>query len=213
MPDFEYARAQMVETQLIQRGIHDKRVLDAMGKVPRERFVDAGWEESAYEDSPLPIAQGQTISQPYIVALMLEAAELMPAARILEVGTGSGYAAAVMAQMVQRLFSIERHASLGNAARLRLKELGCENVELRIGDGSKGWPEQAPFDAIIVAAGSTDIPPEFYKQLAIGGNLIIPVGPNRRLQRLLRIRRRAANEFEEQDLGSVMFVPLVASKE
>lgn len=213
MPDFEYARAQMVETQLIQRGIHDERVLDAMGKVPRERFVDAGWEESAYEDSPLPIAQGQTISQPYIVALMLEAAELIPAARILEVGTGSGYAAAVMAQMVQRLFTIERHASLGNAARLRLKELGCENVELRIGDGSKGWPEQAPFDAIIVAAGSTDIPPEFYKQLAIGGNLIIPVGPNRRLQRLLRIRRRAADEFEEQDLGSVMFVPLVASKE
>lgn len=213
MPDFEYARAQMVETQLIQRGIHDERVLDAMGKVPRERFVDAGWEESAYEDSPLPIAQGQTISQPYIVALMLEAAELMPAARVLEVGTGSGYAAAVMAQMVRRLFTIERHASLGNAARLRLKELGCENVELRIGDGSKGWPEQAPFDAIIVAAGSADVPPEFYKQLAIGGNLIIPVGPNRRLQRLLRIRRRSAGKFEEQDLGSVMFVPLVASKE
>src|SRR5437762_11148892 len=138
-------RERMVERQIAARGVDDQRVLDAMRQIPREAFVAPGFEEFAYEDSPLPIAEGQTISQPYIVALMIEAAEVRPGDRVLEIGAGSGYAAAVLGQIVDRVYAIERHPSLGESARERFKKLGYDNIELRVGDGTRGWPEAAPF--------------------------------------------------------------------
>lgn len=212
MLDFEHVRARMVETQIARRGVRNQRVLDAMRKVPREKFVDKGLQEFAYEDSPLPIGQGQTISQPFVVAHMIDAAELKPGDRVLEVGTGSGYAAAVIAEIAGEVFTIERHAALGKVARRRLKTLGFDNVELRIGDGSKGWPEKAPFDAIIVAAGGPAPPKALKEQLQIAGRLIIPVGEEQRSQRLIRVTRIAADRFEEEDLGGVMFVPLIGEQ-
>lgn len=212
MLDFEHARARMVETQIARRGVTNQRILDAMRKVPREKFVEEGSEEFAYEDSPLPIGQGQTISQPFVVAHMIDAAKLEPGDRVLEVGAGSGYAAAVIAEIAAEVFTIERHAALGEAARRRLKTLGFDNVELRIGDGTKGWPEKAPFDAIIVAAGAPAAPMALKEQLEIGGRLIIPIGEERRAQRLIRVTRLAADRFGEEDLGGVMFVPLIGEQ-
>ena len=212
MLDFEHARARMVETQIARRGVRNPRILDAMRKVPREKFVEEGLEELAYEDSPLPIGEGQTISQPFVVAHMIDAAGLEPGDRVLEVGTGSGYAAAVIAEIAAEVFTIERHAALGEAARRRLKTLGFDNVELRIGDGTRGWPEKAPFDAIIVAAGGPAAPAALKEQLEIGGRLIVPVGEERRSQRLIRVTRLAAGRFEEEDLGGVMFVPLIGEQ-
>lgn len=211
MLDFEHARARMVETQIARRGVTNQRILDAMRKVPRERFVEEGFEEFAYEDSPLRIGQGQTISQPFVVAHMIDAAKLEPGDRVLEVGAGSGYAAAVIAEIAAEVFTIERHAALGEAARRRLKTLGFDNVELRIGDGTTGWPEKAPFDAVIVAAGAPAAPMALKEQLEIGGRLIIPVGEERS-QRLIRITRLAADRFGEEDLGGVMFVPLIGEQ-
>ena len=212
MLDFEQARARMVETQIARRGVRNPRILDAMRKLPREKFVEEGLEELAYEDSPLPIGEGQTISQPFVVAHMIDAAGLEPGDRVLEVGTGSGYAAAVIAEIAAEVFTIERHAALGEAARRRLKTLGFDNVELRIGDGTRGWPEKAPFDAIIVAAGGPAAPAALKEQLEIGGRLIVPVGEERRSQRLIRVTRLAAGRFEEEDLGGVMFVPLIGEQ-
>jgi protein-L-isoaspartate(D-aspartate) O-methyltransferase len=209
MLDYEHARYRMVEAHIARRGVRDQRVLDAMRSVPREKFVQEGFEEFAYEDSPLPIAEGQTISQPYIVAHMIEAAELEPTDKVLEVGTGSGYAAAVMARIVSRVYSIERHEELARLAADRLASNGFRNVEVSVGDGTKGWPEQAPFDAIIVAAGGPSVPLVLQEQLEIGGRLVIPIGEESRMQRLMRITRVAATKFEEQDLGAVMFVPLI----
>ena len=148
----------MVDVQIARRGVRDRNVLDAMRHVPREAFVEPDFEEFAYEDWPLPIGEGQTISQPYIVALMIEAAELKPGDRVLEVGAGSGYAAAVMGQIVDRVYAIERHPALGKSARQRFKKLGYDNIELRVGDGTRGWAEAAPFNAILVAAGGPDVP-------------------------------------------------------
>lgn len=212
MLDFEHARQHMVDAHLVRRGVKDRRVLDAMRRVPREKFVDEGFEEFAYEDSPLPIAEGQTISQPFIVAYMLEAAEIEPTDRVLEVGTGSGYAAAVMGRLAAQVFTIERHAALGEKARERLEALGVSNVEVRVGDGSKGWPERAPFDAIVVAAGGPAAPMALKDQLDIGGRLVMPIGAEARSQRLVRITRVAANRFDEEDLGGVMFVPLIGEQ-
>ena len=202
------ARARMVDVQLARRQIHDVGVLRAMASVPREIFVAPGFEEFAYEDSALPIAEGQTISQPYIVALMLEEAGLNADTRLLEIGTGSGYAAAVASRIVKQVYTIERHAALTDAAKERFAALGYRNIELRTGDGTKGWPEAAPFDAILVAAGGPDVPRQLREQLAVGGKLIIPVGEARE-QSLRRITRRGTDAFDEDELGAVRFVPLI----
>jgi len=208
---FEKARERMVTAQLRRRGVRDVRVLNAMANVPREAFVSAGTEELAYEDSPLPIGEGQTISQPYIVAMMAEAAGLEPADRVLEVGAGSGYAAAILSRLATQVFAIERHASLTDAARARCHALGYHNITFKTGDGSIGWPEEAPFDAILVAASVPEPPDALKRQLKIGGRLIVPVGEADE-QRLLRIRRTDEEKFQEDDLGGVRFVPLIGAQ-
>jgi len=212
MLDTNRARERMVETQILRRGVRDPRVLSAMRVVPREAFVDPGLAEFAYTDGPLPIGEGQTISQPYIVALMIEAAEVGPGDTVLEVGAGSGYAAAVLSRIAGHVYAVERHAALGQAARQRLARLGCDNVELVVGDGSRGLPEAGPFDAIIVSAGGPEVPSALKQQLAIGGRLVIPVGAEQRQQTLLKVTRRAPDSFEEEDLGAVSFVPLVGAE-
>src|SRR3989440_6848653 len=205
-------RNRMVDVQIARRGVRDRQVLDAMRRVPREAFVEPGFEEFAYEDGPLPIGEAQTISQPYIVALMIEAAEVKPGNIVLEVGAGSGYAAAVMGQIADRVYAIERHPSLGKAARQRFKKLGYDNIDLRVGDGTRGWPEAAPFDAILVAAGGPEVPPALKEQLAIGGRLVIPVGEEARYQNLIKLTRKSEAEFVEENLGAVAFVPLIGEQ-
>jgi protein-L-isoaspartate(D-aspartate) O-methyltransferase len=200
----------MVENQIAARGVRDPRVLEAMRTVPREAFVPENLGEFAYEDSPLPIEAGQTISQPYIVALMIEAAALRPEDRVLEIGVGSGYAAAVMSRIARRVHAIERHSELAELARERMASLGYDNVVIRTGDGTRGWPENAPFDAILVAAGGPEVPKPLREQLALGGRLVIPVGSADQ-QRLVRVTRQSETGFEEEDLGSVRFVPLIGA--
>jgi protein-L-isoaspartate(D-aspartate) O-methyltransferase len=208
MLDLSRMRERMVDAQLARGGIRDRYVLKAMRRVPREAFVAPGLEEFAYEDAPLPIAEEQTISQPYIVALMIAAACVRPGDRVLEVGAGSGYAAAVLSQIANTVFAIERHATLALAARQRLRRLGYDNVEVRAGDGTLGWPEAAPFDAILVSAGGPTVPEKLKQQLAIGGRLLIPVGTAEG-QDLLKITRTGEAAFAEEKLGPVMFVPLI----
>lgn len=204
-------RTQMVERQIAARGVADSRVLDAMGEVPREIFVPEDMREFAYEDSPLPIAEGQTISQPYIVGLMAEAAAIRPDDIVLEIGLGSGYAAAVMSRLARRVHAIDRHKTLTERARERMAALGYDNVLVRTGDGTLGWPENAPFDAILVAAGGPHVPQNLCRQLAIGGRLVMPVGtPDQ--QRLIRVTRRKMADFDEEDLGEVRFVPLIGAQ-
>jgi protein-L-isoaspartate(D-aspartate) O-methyltransferase len=202
-------RADMVEHQIARRGIRDPLVLDAMAAIPREAFVLPGWEAEAYEDQPLPIAERQTISQPYIVAYMIEAAGLKPGARALEIGTGSGYAAAVMAAIAWQVYTIERHPGLAEGARRRLRGLGIGNVEVHTGDGTRGWPEAQPFDAIIVTAGGPKVPADLREQLAVGGRLVIPVGQSMHRQRLIRVVREGPGNFREEDIADVAFVPLI----
>jgi protein-L-isoaspartate(D-aspartate) O-methyltransferase len=210
MPDF--ARDRMVDIQIAGRGVRDRHVLAAMRRVPREAFVAQSIQEFAYEDAPLPIGAGQTISQPYIVALMTEAAAVRPGDKALDVGAGSGYAAAVLAQIAERVFAIERLAELAEAARERLRELGYGNIELRVGDGTRGCPDAAPFDAILVAAGAPEIPPALKAQLAIGGRLVIPVGTAPRHQTLVKLTRRSETAYDTEDLGAVAFVPLIGEQ-
>src|SRR5919201_6305749 len=180
-----------------------------MRQVPREGFVASGFEEFAYEDSPLPIAAGQTISQPYIVAVMTEAAELKSGDRVLEIGTGSGYAAAVLSRIAAEVYTVERHGALAETAKRRFARLGYRNIEVRHGDGTLGWPEAAPFDAIIVAAGGPEIPDTLRRQLKVGGRLVIPIGTLGREQRLVKVERDGEDAYHEEDLGPVLFVPLV----
>lgn len=201
-------RAVMVERQLAARDIADPHVLRAMGEVPRELFVPENMREFAYEDGPLPIGSGQTISQPYIVAMMIQAAEISPGDRALEVGAGSGYAAAVMSRIAGQVFAIERHEQLAGTATERIERLGYDNLSIICGDGSEGLPGEAPFDAILVAAGGDKVPEPLKQQLAIGGRLVIPVG-GEHMQSLLCVTRTGANEWSEQDLGGVRFVPLI----
>jgi protein-L-isoaspartate(D-aspartate) O-methyltransferase len=209
--DLAALRDEMVARQLAARGIRDGRVLAAMRAVPREEFVPSELVEFAYEDSPLPISEEQTISQPYIVALMAEALELRPEDRVLEVGTGSGYAAAVLAHLAAEVSTIERHESLAVAARRKLRELGYANVRVVHGDGSLGWEEGAPYDAIVAAAGGPDVPPALLAQLAPGGRLVMPVGSTPREQTLVRLRKRADGKIAREDLGPVRFVPLIGA--
>jgi protein-L-isoaspartate(D-aspartate) O-methyltransferase len=211
MTDFAALRRRMVEDQLVANGVADVRVLEAMGNVPREAFVPERLRPQAYADGPLPIGEGQTISQPLIVALMAEAAEIKAADKVLDVGTGSGYAAAVLARLADRVCSIERLEPLAERARGTLAALGVTNVEVISGDGSLGWPPEAPFDAILVAASGPDVPPALERQLAVGGRLVMPVGPRGESQRLVRVRRTAAEAWTREDLGGVAFVPLIGA--
>ncbi|TPJ70581.1 protein-L-isoaspartate(D-aspartate) O-methyltransferase [Mesorhizobium sp. B2-7-1] len=212
MLDLSRERRRMVDVHLGRRGIHDREILAAMREVPREVFVDPGYEEFAYEDGPLPIAQGQTISQPYVVAFMLEMAQLGAGDQVLEVGTGSGYAAAVMSRIVDHVYTIERHAALAETARRRFQRLGYGNIEVRTGDGTRGWPEAAPFDAIVVAASGPGAPLALQQQLDVGGRLVIPVSDDPDEQRLLKVTRTGASTYSEEDFGGVRFVPLIGEQ-
>ena len=209
MADYSRQRERMVERQVAARGVHDRDVLDAMRSVPREEFVDPSLREFAYEDAPLPIEAGQTISQPYIVALMIEAAELRHGDRVLEIGAGSGYAAAVMARIADHVYAIERQPELGRIAQERFDRLGFDNITLKVGDGTRGWPEAGPFDAILAAAGGPEVPEVLLAQLAEGGRLVMPVGRSRDSQQLVVVRRTGDRRFEQSDLGAVRFVPLI----
>ncbi|HET7409524.1 MAG TPA: protein-L-isoaspartate(D-aspartate) O-methyltransferase [Paracoccaceae bacterium] len=212
MDDRTAERDSMVDLQVARRGVRDGHVLDAMREVPREVFVGPGYEEFAYRDSPLPIGEGQTISQPYIVALMIEAAEIRPGQRVLEIGAGSGYAAAVMSRIAGSVHAIERHAALSERAQARFDRLGYDNIRLRTGDGTLGWPEAAPFDSILVAAGAPVVPQSLKRQLGPGGTLVIPVDAGGRHQKLMKITRRAEDEWDEDEITAVMFVPLIGAE-
>ena len=201
-------RQRMVEAQLRARGITDERVLAAMLRVPRHEFAPERYRDAAYEDHPLPIGEGQTISQPYIVALMLEALALRPTDKVLEVGTGSGYVTALLAELAADVISIERHAALANSAHELLSALGYRNVRILVGDGSGGLPEGAPYDAIIVSAAAAELPRELADQLADGGRLIIPVGPAESQQLQLIQKRNGELVILPREL--CRFVPLVA---
>ncbi|HOV87659.1 MAG TPA: protein-L-isoaspartate(D-aspartate) O-methyltransferase [Syntrophobacteraceae bacterium] len=207
MINFQKARDRMVETQLIGRGIDDDRVLIAMRKVPRHLFVDEALQEQAYNDHPLPISDKQTISQPYIVALMTEALHLKGHEKVLEIGTGSGYQAAVLAELAHRVFSMERFASLAHRAGQVLQKLGYRNVIVRVGDGTLGWPEESPFDGIVVTAGAPKVPQTLVDQLAVKGRLVIPVGD--RISQELIVVERAPEGIRKHNLGGVRFVDLV----
>lgn len=211
--DLSRQRAWMVEAQIAGRGISDERILAAMRRVPREAFVPEGLREFAYDDGPLPIGAGQTISQPYIVALMIGAAQLHAGDRVLEIGTGSGYAAAVMSLLAAEIYTIERIDALVEGARRRFHGLGYGNIHARCGDGTAGWPEAAPFEAILVAAGGSAVPELLLQQLAQGGRLVMPVGRESRAQRLIRLWRIGDCDFEEEDYGGVSFVPLIGASE
>ncbi len=197
----------MVDTQLVGRGIADPRVLEAMRKVPRHLFVDEALQNQAYGDHPLPIGEKQTISQPYIVALMTEALKLRGHEKVLEIGTGSGYQTAVLAELAERVFSVERIASLSVRARDLLESLGYRNTVLRIGDGTLGWPEEQPFDAIVVTAGAPKIPQPLADQLAMGGRLVGPAGDQASQE--LVLLERAPEGIRKSDLGAVRFVALI----
>ncbi|CAB3729857.1 protein-L-isoaspartate(D-aspartate) O-methyltransferase [Paraburkholderia rhynchosiae] len=209
MTDFNEARERMVERQIVRRGICAPHVLAAMRRVPREEFVPDYLRDLAYEDRPLPIGNEQTISQPAIVATMIEAAELGPADVVLDVGTGSGYAAAVAAVIAAHVHSIERHAPLVDMARDILARLDVSNVTVHLGDGTTGLAEHAPYNAIIAAAGGPHIPEAWRQQLAIGGRIVMPVGRDPHYQRLIKLTRRSEDHYESCSLGDVSFVPLV----
>ncbi len=205
--NFYLARNKMVDTQLIPRGINDPKVLDAMRKVPRHLFVDEALWSQAYGDHPLPIGHGQTISQPYIVALMTQALELKGPEKVLEIGTGSGYQTAILAEIVKRVYSVERIGALLMRARRILDKLGYKNVALKLDDGTWGWPEHGPYDAIIVTAAAPKVPEKLLEQLAPFGRLIIPVGDeySQELQKYIKVN----DHFVKESLGGVRFVKLI----
>ena len=200
-------RRRMVDRQIAGRGVRDERALDAMRAVPREAFVPSVSAHLAYEDHPLGIGEGQTISQPYVVALMAEAAQVGPEDRALEVGAGSGYGAAVLGRLAQQVWTIERHRPLAERAASALDAIGATNVTVVHGDGSEGWAEGAPYDAIVVTAASRQEPPALLEQLAVGGRLVMPVG-GADAQELIRVRREG-DSFTRDELGAVRFVPLL----
>ncbi len=208
---FDDARQAMVSDQLQRRGIIQARVLAAMGRIPRERFVERGQEDQAYEDRALAIECDQTISQPYIVGLMTQALELAGDEKVLEIGTGSGYQAAVLAELAARVVSIERHVELSRRAGAILEELGYRNVRLVVGDGSAGWPDEAPYDRIIVTAAASEVPAELFAQLREGGILVIPIGD--RDSQTLQSIRKVDGRLRATSLSGCRFVPLVGAFE
>ncbi|MFZ2739298.1 MAG: protein-L-isoaspartate(D-aspartate) O-methyltransferase [Burkholderiaceae bacterium] len=207
-----HLRSEMVQHQIADRGISSHLVLQAMLAVAREAFLPQSQKEFAYQDRPLPIAQGQTMSQPYIVALMTEALELQGGESVLEIGTGSGYAAAVLSQIANQVYSVERIAQLASQAAATLAELGYHNVSVRHGDGTVGWLEHAPYDAIVVTAGGPVVPEALKAQLKIGGRLVIPVGPDLHLQELRRVVRVSDLHYNSETLAGVRFVPLLGAQ-
>ena len=211
MRNLELRREIMMQADLEGRGIRDPNVLAAMREVPREEFVAPDLKDQAYEDYPLPIEEGQTISQPYIVAYMAEALELSPGDRVLEIGSGSGYSAAVLSRIADRIITVERFSALAERAGERLRRLGYDNIVIFVGDGTLGWPEEAPYDAIVVTAAAPRLPEPLLKQLAIGGRLVVPVGPDLLGQTLVRVRRIKENEYREERLLAVQFVPLIGA--
>src|ERR1700686_2190584 len=204
---FQAERERMVRTQLAERGIREVRVLDAMSGVPRHEFVPETLRQEAYEDHPLPIGEGQTISQPYIVAAMLEHLALRSGDCVLEVGTGSGYVTALLSLLCAEVYSIERHARLAAAAESTLRGLGYKNIKIKVGDGSLGWFEYAPFDAVVVSAATAEIPPELFLQLREGGRMILPVGPSSSQE--LQLISKIGGQLEVEVLEGCRFVPLV----
>ncbi|MCP4423392.1 MAG: protein-L-isoaspartate(D-aspartate) O-methyltransferase [Chloroflexi bacterium] len=210
--DFAIMRSTMVMAQLKERGISDTAVLRAMNTVPREAFVTEPYKEYAYQDGPLPLPAHQTISQPYIVALMASLLDLKPSDRVLEIGAGSGYAAAVLSRIVDKVYAVERHKELVDYARRCLDGLGYDNVCLHHGDGTLGWPEHAPYDAIAVAAGGPSIPLTLRDQLTVGGRLVMPIGHEERKQRLICVYRLSRDKFSEKNHGAVAFVPLIGAE-
>ena len=208
--NFAAARQSMVNDQIERRGVTDQRVLGAMADVPRHLFVPDAMRDKAYEDSPLPIGEGQTISQPYIVALMTSLLELKPGDRVLEIGTGSGYQAAVLSHLVKDVYSMEILAPLAASAEKHLAETGCRNVHVRVGDGYKGWPEEAPFDAVIVTAAPEQVPQPLIDQLRVGGRMVIPVGNF--FQNLLLLTKTAEG-IERRTILPVRFVPMTGDSQ
>ncbi len=206
--DFQELRRQMVQYQIEMRGVLDVRVLQAMRDVPREEFVLEDYREDAYRDSPLPIGFGQTISQPYTVAFLVEALQLSGKEKVLEIGTGSGYQAAVLSLLAREVHSVERIPELGKWAEQRLHRLGYDNVHVHLSNGTLGWEEEAPYDAIVVTASSEELPSTYQEQLVEGGRIVIPLGPSSRAQRLFRFTLRQGRLCEE-DLGGFSFVPLI----
>lgn len=209
---FTRQRKQMVERQIQRRGIREPALIAALREVPRERFVSEEYTASAYDDSALPIPAGQTISQPYVVALMIRALQLSADDRVLEVGSGSGYAAAVLSRIASEVYAVERHEELVTYARKRLADLGYDNVHVRHADGTMGWPEHAPFQGIMVSASGPRVPQPLREQLAIGGRLVMPIGKERGMQTLVRLTRTGEEQFQEKDLGGVRFVPLIGEQ-
>jgi len=209
MVDFTALRSEMVQHQIAARGIKSNAVLDALKSVPREVFVPDNLKELSYEDAPLPIGEGQTISQPYIVALMIDALNLKGGEQVLEIGAGSGYAAAVLSQIVGDVYTIERIEQIAIKAATAVKSLGYENVHVLHADGTMGWSEHAPYDAIIVAAGGPFIPEALKQQLKVGGCLVIPIGKHKHLQKLVKVTRKSELEYIKEDITDVRFVPLV----
>jgi protein-L-isoaspartate(D-aspartate) O-methyltransferase len=212
MTEFERQRAHMVDVHLARRGVRDRGVLEAFRGVAREQFLPEELAPFAYDDGPLPIGEGQTISQPYIVAFTAEALALRGDERVLEVGTASGYAAAILSCLAKDVYTIERIESLAETARERLARLGYANVHVVCGDGSVGLPDHAPYDAIAVAAGGPRVPRALLAQLAVGGRLVIPIGPDASNQELVRITRESESHFREELLADVTFVPLIGAE-
>lgn len=212
MADYAKRRKDMVRRQIERRGVKSPAVLEAMSKVPREHFLPDSRSVFAYDDNPLPIGDGQTISQPYVVAFMTEALQLIGGEKVLEIGTGSGYAAAVLAEIASEVYTIERIRGLADRARAVLADLDYDNVHVRHGDGTLGWPDEAPFDGIVVTAGAPVVPQSLKQQLAIGGRLVIPVGDTSYYQHVLRVTRRGDDDFKTEDLLPVRFVPLIGEE-
>ena len=212
MTNFAAEREAMVERQIQSRGIRDPKILEAFRSVPREKFLSEEYADLAYGDHPLPIESGQTISQPYIVALMIQAAEIKPGDTVLEVGAGSGYAAAIIGCIASKVVAIERHAELAKVASERIDRLGYDNVQIVEGDGTRGWPDKAPFDAILAAASGSHVPPAWVEQLAGGGRIVMPVGDPGWVQKLVKVTKGPAGKLITEDLGGVRFVPLIGEE-